>query len=231
MSMQLSLTDADDRGPVRRGRPSLGVRGVRRTSLPQLLVAEAVVGARAHGLRARARDGGRRARHAPLLQGDLRDARAPRRAIRPRADPAGGAHGRRAAQARGAQSLGDATPTAAVTSARSSRSSTRCARTMPGSPASGATNRPHGRARGRSSAPRATASGRSSRSLTGARKTSGSTSWRTTFRTTPSTTPGYRSIGCIPCTRPTSPDEEERAGRWAGSDKLECGIHLEERNA
>jgi phosphoadenosine phosphosulfate reductase len=39
---------------------------------------------------------------------------------------------------------------------------------------------------------------------------------------------GYRSIGCIPCTRPTSPDEEERAGRWAGSDKLECGIHLDQ---
>ncbi len=38
---------------------------------------------------------------------------------------------------------------------------------------------------------------------------------------------GYRSIGCIPCTRPTGPDEEERAGRWAGSDKLECGLHLE----
>ena len=38
---------------------------------------------------------------------------------------------------------------------------------------------------------------------------------------------GYRSIGCIPCTRPTAPDEEERAGRWAGSDKLECGIHTE----
>ncbi len=36
---------------------------------------------------------------------------------------------------------------------------------------------------------------------------------------------GYRSIGCIPCTRPISADEEERAGRWAGSDKLECGIH------
>jgi phosphoadenosine phosphosulfate reductase len=42
---------------------------------------------------------------------------------------------------------------------------------------------------------------------------------------------GYRSIGCIPCTRPTRADEEERAGRWAGSDKLECGIHLEERKA
>jgi phosphoadenosine phosphosulfate reductase len=37
---------------------------------------------------------------------------------------------------------------------------------------------------------------------------------------------GYSSIGCVPCTRPTHPDEEERAGRWAGSDKLECGIHL-----
>jgi phosphoadenosine phosphosulfate reductase len=41
---------------------------------------------------------------------------------------------------------------------------------------------------------------------------------------------GYRSIGCIPCTRPTRLDEEERAGRWAGSDKLECGIHTNERN-
>ena len=38
---------------------------------------------------------------------------------------------------------------------------------------------------------------------------------------------GYRSIGCMPCTRPTRPDDEERAGRWAGSDKLECGLHLE----
>ncbi|MFN8186613.1 MAG: phosphoadenylyl-sulfate reductase [Gaiellales bacterium] len=38
---------------------------------------------------------------------------------------------------------------------------------------------------------------------------------------------GYRSIGCMPCTRPTRADEEERAGRWAGSDKLECGIHVE----
>ena len=41
---------------------------------------------------------------------------------------------------------------------------------------------------------------------------------------------GYRSIGCIPCTRPTRPDEEERAGRWAGSDKLECGIHVEQKD-
>jgi phosphoadenosine phosphosulfate reductase len=41
---------------------------------------------------------------------------------------------------------------------------------------------------------------------------------------------GYRSIGCLPCTRPLRPDEEERAGRWAGSDKLECGIHTNTDN-
>ena len=38
---------------------------------------------------------------------------------------------------------------------------------------------------------------------------------------------GYRSIGCVPCTRSTPAGEEERAGRWAGFDKLECGIHGE----
>jgi phosphoadenosine phosphosulfate reductase len=42
---------------------------------------------------------------------------------------------------------------------------------------------------------------------------------------------GYRSIGCIPCTRPTESGEEERAGRWAGSDKLECGIHLDRQTS
>jgi len=37
---------------------------------------------------------------------------------------------------------------------------------------------------------------------------------------------GYPSIGCIPCTRPVREGEDERSGRWAGSDKLECGIHV-----
>jgi phosphoadenosine phosphosulfate reductase len=36
---------------------------------------------------------------------------------------------------------------------------------------------------------------------------------------------GYPSIGCIHCTRPVTAGEDERAGRWAGSGKLECGIH------
>jgi len=36
---------------------------------------------------------------------------------------------------------------------------------------------------------------------------------------------GYRSIGCMPCTRPTASGEDERAGRWTGFEKAECGIH------
>lgn len=36
---------------------------------------------------------------------------------------------------------------------------------------------------------------------------------------------GYRSIGCWPCTRETSNGESERAGRWTGFNKVECGIH------
>jgi phosphoadenosine phosphosulfate reductase len=38
---------------------------------------------------------------------------------------------------------------------------------------------------------------------------------------------GYPSIGCWPCTAPVEDGEDIRAGRWAGSDKTECGIHVE----
>ena len=36
---------------------------------------------------------------------------------------------------------------------------------------------------------------------------------------------GYASIGCWPCTRPVHDGEDPRAGRWAGLDKDECGLH------
>ncbi len=36
---------------------------------------------------------------------------------------------------------------------------------------------------------------------------------------------GYGSIGCQPCTRRTRNGENERAGRWTGFNKVECGIH------
>lgn len=35
----------------------------------------------------------------------------------------------------------------------------------------------------------------------------------------------YPSIGCEHCTRPVAPGEDPRAGRWAESDKTECGLH------
>jgi len=37
---------------------------------------------------------------------------------------------------------------------------------------------------------------------------------------------GFPSIGCWPCTQPVENGEDVRAGRWRGSDKTECGIHL-----
>lgn len=36
---------------------------------------------------------------------------------------------------------------------------------------------------------------------------------------------GYASLGCAPCTRPSS-GADGRAGRWAGFAKTECGIHV-----
>ena len=36
---------------------------------------------------------------------------------------------------------------------------------------------------------------------------------------------GYPSIGCWPCTKPVEDGADERSGRWAGSEKVECGIH------
>jgi phosphoadenosine phosphosulfate reductase len=37
---------------------------------------------------------------------------------------------------------------------------------------------------------------------------------------------GYLSIGCMPCTNKVAEGEDYRSGRWADSDKDECGIHL-----
>ncbi len=37
---------------------------------------------------------------------------------------------------------------------------------------------------------------------------------------------GYFSIGCWPCTRPTAPGDDKRAGRWSGNAKTECGLHV-----
>ena len=36
---------------------------------------------------------------------------------------------------------------------------------------------------------------------------------------------GYPSVGCQPCTFPVAAGADPRSGRWAGSDRTECGIH------
>lgn len=38
---------------------------------------------------------------------------------------------------------------------------------------------------------------------------------------------GYLSVGCQPCTRPVTAGNDERAGRWAGHQKTECGLHTQ----
>ena len=38
---------------------------------------------------------------------------------------------------------------------------------------------------------------------------------------------GYTSIGCWPCTRAVMLGEDERAGRWSGTAKTECGLHTQ----
>ena len=167
-----------------------------------------------------------RARHAPLLPRVLRDARRARRALPARSsiqpdDP----DGRRAAPRRRAEPLGARSrPLLPHPQGRAARPGAR-SRTTPGSPASAATSR-------RAASTRRRCSGRSATSVL---KIHPLADWDekrvwayidvNEIPYNPLHDAGYRSIGCIPCTRPTTPDEEERAGRWAGSDKLECGIH------
>lgn len=42
----------------------------------------------------------------------------------------------------------------------------------------------------------------------------------------PLTQRGYLSIGCAPTTQPPLDPDDPRSGRWAGSDKTECGLHI-----
>lgn len=36
----------------------------------------------------------------------------------------------------------------------------------------------------------------------------------------------YPSIGCTNCTQPVNPGDDPRSGRWQGTDKVECGLHV-----
>lgn len=37
---------------------------------------------------------------------------------------------------------------------------------------------------------------------------------------------GYPSVGCRPCTHPVAEGADPRSGRWAGSERTECGLHV-----
>jgi phosphoadenosine phosphosulfate reductase len=39
---------------------------------------------------------------------------------------------------------------------------------------------------------------------------------------------GYPSVGCEPCTEQVKPGEDQRSGRWADSEKTECGLHKQD---
>ncbi len=41
---------------------------------------------------------------------------------------------------------------------------------------------------------------------------------------------GYPSLGCTHCTTSVKPGEDDRAGRWRGSNKTECGLHFNQEN-
>lgn len=41
---------------------------------------------------------------------------------------------------------------------------------------------------------------------------------------------GYPSVGCWPCTEPVENGQDDRAGRWKGTAKKECGLHVIEQH-
>jgi phosphoadenosine phosphosulfate reductase len=41
----------------------------------------------------------------------------------------------------------------------------------------------------------------------------------------------YPSIGCKQCTSPVSSGDDDRSGRWKGSQKTECGLHQKQQSA
>ena len=106
--------------------------------------------------------------------------------------------------------------------ARSRRSSARWPAPTRGSPASAASRPPRAPTRSSSSSTTSARCGSTTRSPTGP----SSDLWQRIHERDlpyhPLHDQGYASIGCAPCTQPGS----GREGRWAGTDKIECGLHV-----
>ena len=99
--------------------------------------------------------------------------------------------------------------------------------TTPGPPGCAATSRTPGRRTRSSTGTRRNGNGQGQPARrAGPRTTSTPTSSEHGVLVNPLLTDGYASIGCAPCTRRVGAGEDPRAGRWAGTGKTECGIHL-----
>ena len=200
-------------------------RDLRRRARSHVLVAEAVVGARAHALR----ELGPTCRCSSSTRGYLfaetyetREklvARYGLELIRPTCSRSPSSTVRRG------RTSGSAIPTSAATSARSSRSS---ARSLDLDCWISGIRREQcrpGRTRSEARLERALRGLEDrTRSSTGTRSAS---SLHPRERDPVQPAPRRRAIASIgdPCTRPVRRGEDERAGRWAGPDKIECGIH------
>ena len=192
--------------------------------LPHVLVAEAVVGARAHGRRARTAHGHGRARHASLLPRVLRHARRARRALPAEAHPTRDSDRRRAASRRGPESLGARSRSLlSHPQGRAARRGASAVRRLDLGDPSRPVAEPRGHAEGAVVGalpglqdPPARRLGREAGVVVHRRQ-------RDTLQ--PAARCGVPLDRLHPVHPPDDPDDEERAGRWAGSDKLECGIH------
>ena len=167
-------------------------------------------------------------RHRLPVPRDAGAARADRGALRHRGRvrPAG-ADGRRVRGGARRPAVRASGPTSAATTARSCRCGGRWSATTPGSAPSAAT-RPRDRGGGRRGAVgREVRPGEGQPAAdAGRRRTSGPSSSKHDVPYNPLHDQGYPSIGCWPCTRPVGAGEDERAGRWAGTVKKECGLHV-----
>ena len=119
-----------------------------------------------------------------------------------------------------------ATPTAAARCARSRRWTRALAATTPGPAACAATSRSPASTTRSSTGTRATARSRSTRSRAGPRTDVDAYIEKNDVLVNTLLMDGFASIGCFPCTRRVSDGEDARDGRWAGTGKSECGIHL-----
>ena len=126
-----------------------------------------------------------------------------------------------------ARTSSPATPTAAAPCARSSRCRTPSRATTPGSPACAASRRPT-----RANTPLVTYDEKF-----GLVKVNPLAAWSDEdmeayiaehgVLVNPLVAEGYPSIGCAPCTAKPLPGADPRSGRWAGTGKIECGLHVQ----